>query len=63
MGACSYPKLERFWQMHDSEHHLPIERTSDPYVLQMIVVSLRSQADGSGGYDERISENAMERGA
>ena len=25
--------------MHDSEHHLPKERTSDPYVLRFVTVS------------------------
>ena len=60
--------------MHDSEHHLPKERTSDLYVLRLIAVSPKSQADtwslksrtassmASGG-DERMSGNAMERGA
>ena len=66
--------LERFRLIHISEHHLPKERTSDPYVLRLIAVSSRSQAntesgqsqtargDGSWG-GERMSGNAMERGA
>ena len=44
-GAVWYPWLECFWGMHDSEHHLPEERTSDPYVFWLIADSSRSQAD------------------
>ena len=64
--------LECLWQMHDSEHHLLKERTSDPYVLRLIAVSSQSQANtwsgqsqtargdvGWGG--EWMSGNAMER--
>ena len=66
--------LECFWQMHDSEHHLPTNRTSDPCVLWVIAVSSQCQGntwsgqspttrgDGSWG-GERISGNVMERGA
>ena len=36
--------LGHFWQTEKSENLLQ-ERTSDPYVLQSIDVSLRSQAD------------------
>ena len=31
--------LECFWHIHDSEYHLPKERTSDSYVLRLIAVS------------------------
>ena len=59
------------WQMHDSEYHLPKERTRNPHVLRLIAVFSRSQTktwsgqsrtargDGSWG-GERMSGNAME---
>ena len=37
--------LKCFWQMHDSEHHLPKEKTGDLYILRLIAVSPQSQAD------------------
>ena len=67
--------LECFWQMmHDSEHYLPKERKSDPYVLRLIAVSSGSQANtwsgqsrttrGDGSWrGERMSWSAMEREA
>ena len=48
--------------MHDSEYHLPVERTSDSYVLRLIAVSPQSQDDkwstkhaamGAGGMNGR----------
>ena len=44
-GACWYPRLERVWQMHDAEHHLSKESTSDSYVLGLIAVSSPKSAD------------------
>ena len=39
LGACCYRRLERFWQMYDSENNRLKKRTNDPYVLRLIAVS------------------------
>ena len=59
--------------MYNSEYHLPKERTSDLYVLRLILFLLEVRlirgvvkSDGTWLWelgDERMSRSAMERGA